>query len=52
MNTFNGVDVLLIFLCIVFYWTGYMKAKRVAQKIRDAEMDAYYQDYFDEKGVQ
>ena len=48
MNTFNGVDVLLIFLCIAFYWMGYMRAKRVTRKIRDAEMDTYFQDYFNQ----
>ena len=51
MNTFNGFDMLLICLCVIFYWLGYMRAKRVAQKIRDAEMDRYYKDYFAEKGV-
>ena len=52
MNTINGLDFLLMVLCFVSYSLGYMRAKHVAQKIRDAEMDLYYQDYFNEKEVQ
>jgi len=48
MNTINGIDFLLMVLCFVSYWLGYMRAKHVAQKIRDAEMDLYYQEYLKE----
>tara|TARA_B100000287_G_scaffold293749_1_gene277056 strand:+ start:2558 stop:2734 length:177 start_codon:yes stop_codon:yes gene_type:complete len=51
MSTFNGFDMLLICLCIICYWLGYMRAKRVAQKIRDAEINRYYQDYANEMKI-
>ena len=45
MNTINGIDFCLMILCFVSYWLGYMRAKHVAQKVRDSEMNRYYQDY-------
>lgn len=51
MNTINGIDFCLMILCFVSYWLGYMRAKHVAQKVRDLEMNRYYQDYTNEMKI-